>query len=102
MNGAQLAEVLATRLGISRAASRAYLETLTDEVASALARDERVVLRGFGALEPQWHAARSVRHPGTGEPALVPAGRTVVFRPGRPLRAVLNHGFNNPGESAPE
>jgi nucleoid DNA-binding protein len=97
MNGAQLADALAARLGISRSASRAYLETLTDELAGALARDERVVLRGFGVLEPQRRAARKVRHPGTGQPAMVPAGRSVAFRPGRQLRAALNPALDRSG-----
>lgn len=99
MNGSLLAEVLAARLGISRATSQAYLDALVDELTGALARDERIVLRGFGVLEPQLRSARQVRHPGTGALSLVPAGRTVAFRTGTRLRAALN-ADRDPGDHA--
>jgi integration host factor subunit beta len=41
--------------------------TIFDEIATALARGDRVELRGFGALSVKHRDARSGRNPRTGE-----------------------------------
>ena len=90
MNGAELADALATRLGISSAASRGYLEALTAEVTTALVRGDRVAVRGFGVLEPRSRAERRLLHPSTGEETRVRSRRIVVFRAGRELLTALD------------
>lgn len=66
--------------------------TIFDEITAALARGDRVELRGFGAFSAKKRDARTGRNPRTG--AAVPvAGKAVpYFKPGKELRERVNGG----------
>jgi integration host factor subunit beta len=66
--------------------------TIFDEITAALARGDRVELRGFGAFSAKRRDARTGRNPRTG--AAVPvAGKAVpYFKPGKELRERINVG----------
>jgi integration host factor subunit beta len=66
--------------------------TIFDEITAALARGDRVELRGFGAFSAKRREARTGRNPRTG--AAVPvAGKAVpYFKPGKELRQRVNAG----------
>ncbi len=67
--------------------------TIFDEITTALARGDRVELRGFGAFSAKRRDARTGRNPRTG--AAVPvAGKAVpYFKPGKELRERVNAGL---------
>jgi len=56
----------------------------------ALARGEKVELRGFGNFRLKTRQARKARNPKTGETVDVPEKRVVYFRTGKELRELLN------------
>jgi len=64
--------------------------TIFDEIASALARGDRVELRGFGAFSVKQRDARIGRNPRTGESVQVAAKRVPYFKTGKQLREKLN------------
>jgi integration host factor subunit beta len=66
--------------------------TIFDQIAAALARGERVELRGFGAFTVKQRNARIGRNPRTGK--VVPVDKKAVpfFRTGKELRGRLNRG----------
>src|SRR3984957_16540353 len=66
--------------------------TIFNEITSALARGERVELRGFGAFTVKRRDARTGRNPRTGE--AVPVDEKVVpfFKAGKELRDRVNRG----------
>ena len=66
--------------------------TIFDEIASALARGDRVELRGFGAFSVKQRDARVGRNPRTGDAVSVAAKRVPYFKTGKQLREKLNHG----------
>ena len=68
--------------------------TIFDEIATGLARRERVELRGFGAFSVKHRDARTGRNPRTG--ATVEVSRKVIpfFKTGKQLRERLNGGLN--------
>ena len=68
---------------------------ILDEIADALARGDRVELRGFGAFSVRQRKARTGRNPRTGETVKVEAKAVPFFRPGKELRARVNDG-NDP------
>ncbi|MCB1783029.1 MAG: integration host factor subunit beta [Alphaproteobacteria bacterium] len=66
------------------------VETVFDEISAALARGDRVELRGFGAFSVKHREARSGRNPRTGETVSVEAKRLPFFKTGKALREKLN------------
>lgn len=66
--------------------------TIFEEITAALARGDRVELRGFGAFSVKERGARLGRNPRTGEPVPVPAKRVPFFKAGKELRERLNGG----------
>ena len=61
-----------------------------DEITDALARGDRVELRGFGAFSVKHRDARTGRNPRTGESVEVPAKRAPFFKTGKDLRDRMN------------
>jgi integration host factor subunit beta len=55
-------------------------------IEGALARDDRVEIRGFGVFTMIGRAARIGRNPKTGGPVLVQAKKLPHFKPGKELR----------------
>lgn len=66
------------------------VETIFDEISGALARGDRVELRGFGAFSVKHREARMGRNPRTGETVQVDAKRLPFFKTGKALREKLN------------
>lgn len=64
--------------------------TLFDEITEALARGERVELRGFGAFSVKRREARTGRNPRTGEAVEVPEKFVPFFKTGKDLRERMN------------
>lgn len=64
--------------------------TVFDEISQALARGDRVELRGFGAFSVKHRAARLGRNPRTGETVRVAEKYIPFFKTGKELRERLN------------
>ena len=66
------------------------INTVFNEIGTALARGDRVELRGFGAFSVKERPARTGRNPRTGAPVNVDAKRVPFFKTGKELREQLN------------
>ena len=66
--------------------------TIFDEIAAALARGDRVELRGFGAFSIKKREARTGRNPRTGDTVEVARKVIPFFKTGKQLRERLNGG----------
>lgn len=66
------------------------IATIFDEIAEALARGDRVELRGFGAFSVRQRSARTGRNPRTGEEVDIPDKVVPHFKTGKDLRELLN------------
>jgi integration host factor subunit beta len=64
--------------------------TILDEITAALARGDRVELRGFGAFSVKHRGARVGRNPRTGESVTVAEKVVPYFKTGKELRERLN------------
>ncbi len=76
------------------------VNTIFDEIKTAMLRGDRVELRGFGAFTVRQRDARTGRNPRTGEP--VPVREKVVpfFKAGKELRDRINRGLPAPSRRA--
>jgi len=64
--------------------------TIFEEISAALARGQRVELRGFGAFSVKKRGARLGRNPRTGESVDVTSKAVPYFKTGKQLREQLN------------
>ena len=64
--------------------------TIFEEISAALARGDRVELRGFGAFSVKQRGARLGRNPRTGTSVNVTAKYIPYFKTGKQLRERLN------------
>ncbi|WP_343561179.1 integration host factor subunit beta [Kiloniella sp. b19] len=69
--------------------------TIFDEMTSALAKGDRVELRGFGAFSVKHRDARVGRNPRTGESVQVDSKHIPFFKTGKLLRERLNNGVDH-------
>ena len=66
------------------------VSTIFDEITAALARGDRVELRGFGAFSVKRREARQGRNPRTGDSVCVSEKHIPFFKTGKQLRDRLN------------
>ncbi len=66
------------------------VSTIFEEISRALARGDRVELRGFGAYSVKRRAARMARNPRSGESVSVSEKHVPFFKTGKELRQRLN------------
>lgn len=67
------------------------VSTIFDEITIALARGDRVELRGFGAFSIKTRSARVGRNPRTGESVNVDSKVVPFFKTGKQLRDLINN-----------
>ena len=66
------------------------VSTIFEEIAAALARGDRVELRGFGAFSVKHRPARTGRNPRTGAHVSVEQKSVPFFKTGKEMRERLN------------
>lgn len=68
----------------------AIVDTIFDEISSAMIESRRVELRGFGAFSVRRRKARTARNPRTNEVVQLDQRLAPYFRAGKELRERLN------------
>lgn len=66
------------------------VKMVLDEIGNALARRDRVEIRGFGSFSLHHRPARIGRNPKTGESVKIPEKRVPHFKPGKEMRERVN------------
>lgn len=69
---------------------KAVVQQFLDEIATELAKNNRLEFRDFGVFEVRKQAARTAQNPKTLEPVKVPARQRVKFKMGRIMREGMN------------
>lgn len=72
-----------------------------DEITAALARGDRVELRGFGAFTIKHRGARTGRNPRTGDAVPVSEKSVPFFKAGKELRERVNNGRPDAAPATP-
>jgi integration host factor subunit beta len=75
------------------------VDVVLDEIVIAMARKDRVELRGFGAFSVKNRAGRIGRNPKSGVKIEVPAKSVSAFRPSKEIGRRLNSVASTPGSS---
>jgi len=83
---------LADETGIPKLKAEQAVEALFNSMKDALARGDRIELRGFGVFIVKPRKRGVGRNPRTGEEVAIPSGKTIRFKPGKELHS---HGFGS-------
>ncbi len=86
MTKADLIDSLATEFELSKRQMGEIIDTLLDEIKSALQAGEKVQLIPFGSFVVRDRKKREGRNPKTGEKLLIAARRVPAFTAGKSLR----------------
>lgn len=86
MTKADLIDRIAAEANLTKAAAERTLNTFLDAVTEGLAAEGKLMLTGFGTFVVESRKARAGRNPRTGESIIIPASKTVKFRPGKLLK----------------
>lgn len=85
-----IAELTAAHPHLTGRDIEVIVATIFDEITAALARGDRVELRGFGAFTVKRRNARTGRNPRTGEAVPVDEKAVPFFKAGKELRERVN------------
>ena len=69
------------------------IKTMLDHMSDALAKGERIEIRGFGSFSLNYRSARVGRNPKTGEEVSLVGKYVPHFKPGKELRERVNLGM---------
>jgi DNA-binding protein HU-beta len=89
MTKAELIAEMAKQTGLTKADSERALNALFDIGKTAIKREGRLPLAGFGTFVVVNRKARTGRNPQTGAPIQINASKVVRFRPGKELKESL-------------
>ena len=77
-----------TKTGITKTKAELAVETVFESMKKALAKGERIELRGFGVFNVRPRKTGIGRNPRTGAEVNIPPGKAVRFKPGKELHSM--------------
>ncbi|MFH1896483.1 MAG: HU family DNA-binding protein [bacterium] len=86
MTKTELVDVVAGKVGLTKADSGRAVDAVIDSISGALSKGDKVTVTGFGTFEVRQRAARMGRNPQTGAPLHIPATKTPAFKAGKGLK----------------
>lgn len=86
---AQLAQLLAERMNVSKKQGMEWLEAFTDEITKTLKKGDKVNITGFGIFKVSDRKAREGINPKTGEKIHIPASKKPRFTAGKLLKEAI-------------
>ncbi|CAA0182626.1 HU family DNA-binding protein [Tenacibaculum maritimum] len=90
MNKSDLIDAMAADAGISKAAAKAALDSLTNNITATLKKGDKIALVGWGTWSVSQRAARTGRNPQTGAEINIAAKNVVKFKAGAGLSDSVN------------
>ena len=87
-----MADRLATRTGLGKAAAKEAVDGVFGAIGEALANGEEVRIAGFGTFGTRRRPARTGRNPRTGEAVSISASTAPAFKAGKTLKDAVNAG----------
>ena len=90
MNKTELVEAIASSTELTKTDVDKVVTALVEVVTDALAKGDKVSLKGFGNFEVRTRSERTGRNPRTGETMEIPASKVPAFKASAALKNVVN------------
>ncbi len=87
---ADLADAIYSALPVDKQKAAQVVEDYIELIKSALEKDGKVMLSGFGSYEVKFKPPRRGRNPQTGDSIILRSRRVVKFKPSQLLRKAIN------------
>jgi len=76
------------KTGLTKTKAEVAVETVFESMKQALAKGDRIELRGFGVFNVKPRKTGIGRNPRTGAEVSIPPGKAVRFKPGKELQSL--------------
>jgi DNA-binding protein HU-beta len=83
-----LVNQIVARTGVSKVKAEQAVDTIFASMKTALKKDDRIELRGFGVFSVKPRKTGIGRNPRTGSEVSIPPGKAVRFKPGKDLQSL--------------
>lgn len=90
MTKADLVEKVAQAVNLTKKDTEVVINTVFESISGALAKGDKVELRGFGSFRVRQRDARQGRNPQTGASVAVPSKKVPFFKAGKELKALVD------------
>ncbi|HAK61328.1 MAG TPA: integration host factor subunit beta [Nitrospiraceae bacterium] len=91
MTKAELVDQIAEKKpGLTRKEVENIVSTVLDSIKAALAREDKVEIRGFGSFRIRYRRAKDGRNPKTGETVSVPPKKVPFFKAGKEMKEMVD------------
>lgn len=90
VNKAELVEKLAKEAGLSKKDARAALDGVVNVITKSLAKNQPVIITGFGKFETRKRKATTRMNPQTGQRIKTPAKTVPAFKAGKNLKEIVS------------
>jgi len=90
MNKSDLVNVIAEKADLSKRNSEQFVNIMVDYMISAMAKEERIEIRGFGSFVIRHYESYEGRNPKTGEKIQIEEKRLPFFKAGKDLINRIN------------
>ncbi|HXD97508.1 MAG TPA: integration host factor subunit beta [Candidatus Acidoferrum sp.] len=90
MTKAELIDEVSKLSNLTKKETETIVNTVFDNITDALAKGDKVELRGFGSFRIRHRNSRKGRNPKTGSAVDVPEKRVPFFKVGKRLRELVN------------
>lgn len=91
MNKAYLIETMREQTGLTRDKAKEVVDLFFDQMSSALAKGDRVEIRGFCSFYVKDYKPYTGRNPKTGEPVRIGRKKLPFFKCGKELKERVDH-----------
>ena len=86
MTKQEIVDNVAAATGLTKVETEAVMNGVMSEIITALSRNERVELRGFGTFGVKHRLPKKARNPGTGETIFLEERYVPTFKPAKKMR----------------
>lgn len=91
MTKSALVDIVTEKISVlTRKQVETIVDTIFDGMKEALAKNEKIEIRGFGNFKTKQRDSKVARNPRTGEKVVVPAKKAIQFKIGKPFHNALN------------
>ncbi len=89
MTKGQLADAVASKMGLSKKQAEEIIDSTFDVIVKTMIKGDKVNIPGFGIFKVSDRKAREGINPKTGEKIHIPAKKAAKFRPSKALKEAV-------------